>query len=810
MTTFRGTVQRRSIFNARDPTSQGLQLIRKPQDWGGRPIGRAIDLENRIKGRKVKNTFAQQIGGNATVRSADSHWFPYKLAMPKLTHGIDHDYAVSFPNPTQPHKCYPWDHSHLELCANMNTGIENRIPALYKVHTADVLVHEISPSGEVYLHDNDANLEKHMSEETGYVHFVLYKEGLRTTQAIYFISIISGLPLTTFSWSVGMDAKAATSQLVSVQVSGTVQRTLDALARLGTNKVPKGIIKLGSMHYTAGAVEPGSTKGKRVAILLRNVRGSSTEVHSKMQELRDKGFINYFGVERFGLTQGPKPHEVAVLVLNGKYKEAFMKILEMEAFMNPAVERILKNLTTVEKLSQAMVQKVPSHLPHVKTLLHGLLKHSSFKKAYFSVAPSMRQMWETSLSSLIWNKLASNRSALGHDVVVADIVWLKEEARVHQVTEEDVIHSRFSKYDIVIPVPGIPPEETSKTYYPCLPGCDFNAVMDALEVLSVSWPFKLAKDHAAIAPVYRHVFVQHFKLQWEVFQHETVNERVIATDPHAEVLGVFCGDVVSCNSKSVSAQHPLKTKGFAGVMYTFDWLCAECGTRNVFIREKCEECEALKELSISQEQRSYQRMLNGDLKNCNSVYLTFAIPHASYATVAVRDAFDLHPWRFYPDGYFYQDVIQPLLQFHLDKRIISLPPTKAELATDTWIVEGAKSDNWNDGLFSGVFDVPSSRFDEWYSRFSHRVGDTSDPSLPHSALWKEEAEAWWSIDLAEPAPPIRQKYVHDHNTGGVISVTKQQKQFGRSVPPTRFTLPVTPLPASVRNTVRTTGFHTNR
>eukprot|EP01059_Diplonema_ambulator_P005440 TRINITY_DN15171_c0_g1_i1.p1 TRINITY_DN15171_c0_g1~~TRINITY_DN15171_c0_g1_i1.p1 ORF type:complete len:810 (+),score=212.30 TRINITY_DN15171_c0_g1_i1:152-2431(+) len=754
--------------------------------------------------------FVTAIGGNAAARIKDVAWYPYKLDLPKIKHGMDHDFAVSFPNPLEPYKCYQWDQAHMEKLANMrDTSAGDLIPALFRVHTADVLIHEVTSEGfESVLGPND--MSSFEGKEAGYMRFTLYKEGLRTTQAVYFAAKITGIPLTSFSWSVGMDSKAATSQDMTLDLGDNPQETISAFMKMLSPeaRIPRGVIRIGSIRYSEEAIAQGSTRGKRVAMLLRNVRAGAQELNTRMEDVRS-GFVNYFGVEKFGVTQGVRPHNVAASVLTGRFRDAFFAILEMEAFMNPTVSRIKHNIETREQVTDGMVEKVPSHLPHVKSLLYGLMKYKSFKLAYYSVAPAMRKMWESSLPALIWNKLATTRiENYGKELVVGDVVWIKGEGRAHTATEEDVANGMYSIYDVVIPVPGVPCYENETSFYPSLEGCDFNAVMDALEEHGAPFPFRLPQEHTAIFPTYRHLLTVPLGLRWEVFEHEAVNERVIATDPHAYELDVYAGDVVSCNDKRVSYQNPLQTKGLVGMMYTFDWTCVECGDRNVFLRDKCSGCGALKELSVTDDDRSFQQAVNGDLRNCNSLYVSFAIPHSSYPSVALRSAIAVHPWRFYPDGYFYKDVVEPLLQFHLNKSVISMPPTKDDLRTDNWITE-AKSSNLNDTTLHDVFHVPTGKVDEWYERYAYSLNADEDTTTL-GQLWKEESEAWWNIDLDAPPPSSHIKYVHDSNTGGFIAVSKKQKQMGRTVPPERNTLPITPLPASVRNTKLSTGMFTRR
>eukprot|EP00754_Rhynchopus_humris_P038383 Rhum_TRINITY_DN21011_c0_g1::Rhum_TRINITY_DN21011_c0_g1_i1::g.172906::m.172906/K06176/truD, PUS7; tRNA pseudouridine13 synthase len=807
--------------NLRGGVSPGVFTARIATDWGDMPGKKQPDSRDAGRITDMKsNAFVRSIGSSAAVTKRDAKWYPYKGDMPKLTSGMDHDYAISFPNPLRPSKCYSWDHSFMEEEAGMRARLAfdgDTIPALFRVHIADMLLHEIDVDGnEVLLEGNHLSLkdEEVRTKTDGYIHFTLYKEGLRTTQAIYYIAHISGLKLTSFSWAVGMDAKAATTQTVSVEVEGTVGETMVKLVDVfGRGKIPRGIVRVGSARYAAKPVYPGETRGKSVSMMLRNVRGAAPEVYKKMESLAAKGFVNYFGVEKFGMTQGPKPADIAVHVYNGQYKEALMEVLRMEAFMNPSVERILITLERTEQVSQSMIDMVPSHLPHVRGLIVGLLKHKSFKAAYHSVAPSMRRMWESALSARVWNKLAATRiERYGGDAAVeGDVVWLREETKPHLVTKDDVAQGRYSIREVVIPVPGVPVFETKTSFFPDLNGCDINAVMDALAEHGVHWPFRLSKEHKLIPPTYRHLVVGPMGLRCTVHENEVVNERVIVTDVSAGAAQVWPGSAVNTNDYSVSERHALQTRGLAGMMYTFDWNCSECDVRNLFLRDTCEGCGASKDLSVTLADKQYQKAINGDLKNCNSAHVQFAIPHSSYPSVALRDVFEMHAWRFYPDGYFYQDVLEPLLQFHLDKHQVSLPPTKTELKRDLWVVE-AKKNAWHDGKLHGIFSMPVERIDEWTDRWGWSVSPNYQTDMHFSQVWKEESEAWWNIPLAsslerrQKRPPLMQS-----QTGGSLNVTQRVGEVGgRSVPPKQHTLPITPLPAAVRNTRMTPGFFTNR
>eukprot|EP00756_Hemistasia_phaeocysticola_P054608 Hpha_TRINITY_DN30522_c0_g1::TRINITY_DN30522_c0_g1_i1::g.193747::m.193747/K06176/truD, PUS7; tRNA pseudouridine13 synthase len=795
--------------------------------WVQKTESAIMEAETGFLGLRRKSKSMRMVGGSLARRIKAGSWYPYKMDLPSLppdSMGCDWDFAVNFPSPTEPERCYPWAQSRLERDAGMDTHeASERLPALWRVHTADVLVHEIDERGvEVALCEDQEGIDEEVAGApdgtpagAGAVNFVLYKEGLRTSQAVFFLARALDVPLGAFTWAVGMDAKAATSQRVSIAlVDGiSAREVLSALRRIGPHKkFERGRLRVGGFSLSEHPVRPGQSRGRRVFALLRNVRGTAQEIQTRLSNLAEVGAPNFFGVERFGMTQGPRPHDVAVELANGRWRGALEKVLEMEAWLNPGVRAVHDQMGTTDQVHQGMLAKIPPHLPHVRALLGGLIRTRSFREAYLSVGSAMRAMWEGALPSLLWNKLASARLNLHpHRVIVGDVVWRRGEEPRLIGTEEEA--EKCSLFDVVMPLVGTGLVDEPNTLWPMMGGCDFNSFVSELAALGVPYPPAFPPDLAVIPARYRPLMMRPYRLDWRIFEEEMVNTRVLATDPHASQIGCEIGEPVECGEKRLAKTHALRTKGLGGMMYTFDWDCESCGTHNVFLRNKCSECGAAKALSMPDEELLRQRGINGDLRNCTSVWVSCGLPHGSNPSVVLRTAFELHLWRFYPNGYFYQDVLQPILRFHLDKGRVALPPTREEVQTDRWLVD-PDQDSWHDSSLPQAYPVPEETIDEWF-RDNAWEHFRSDQALQYTSLagaWKYEGEAWQNIIL-DPLPTDRQKmkYVTDRNTGGVIRVSKRQRDLmTRSVPPKVIGLPVVPLPAAVRNSRRTTGYFTSR
>jgi len=63
--------------------------------------------------------------------------------------------------------------------------------------------------------------------------------------------------------------------------------------------------RLGNFTYTRHALHLGGLSGNLFNIILRNVRGSPADIQLAADALKKSGFINYFGLQRFGNELAP-------------------------------------------------------------------------------------------------------------------------------------------------------------------------------------------------------------------------------------------------------------------------------------------------------------------------------------------------------------------------------------------------------------------------------------------------------------------------------------------------------------------------
>ena len=107
------------------------------------------------------------------------------------------------------------------------------------------------------------------------------------------------------------------------------------------NKLGNGMgIWVGDYQYSNGPVKLGDLRGNQFTITLREVpRDTNLEsIQDAIQSLRERGFINYYGMQRFGTSQ-VSTHSIGALLLNGQWKHACETILDVKAGgMNDSLE----------------------------------------------------------------------------------------------------------------------------------------------------------------------------------------------------------------------------------------------------------------------------------------------------------------------------------------------------------------------------------------------------------------------------------------------------------------------------------------
>ena len=112
--------------------------------------------------------------------------------------------------------------------------------------------------------------------------------------AISLISRLLHVKPSAFSYAGTKDKRAITTQKVCAS-------NIDVGRISAVNKLMKNIA-VGDFEYTKCALKLGELGGNHFSIVLRNISSNADgpSVSALVQSLRQNGFVNYFGMQRFG------------------------------------------------------------------------------------------------------------------------------------------------------------------------------------------------------------------------------------------------------------------------------------------------------------------------------------------------------------------------------------------------------------------------------------------------------------------------------------------------------------------------------
>ncbi|CAM0137074.1 multisubstrate pseudouridine synthase 7 [Umbelopsis sp. WA50703] len=364
-----------------------------------------------------------------------------------------------------------------------------------------------------------------------YLQFSMYKENIDTMEAVNTLCKFCRLGPKSIGYAGTKDKRAITVQNVTAYHAraANIARAQEALNRKG--------IYIANFKYVKDPLSLGDLSGNRFGIVLRDVAGASQEaIEESLKSLKNKGFINYYGMQRFGTGSIPT-HAVGRCVLNGDWKLAIDYILMPRSTDRSDWAKARRTWIDTHDAELAL-----SFFPRQATLEISVLKQlkknpTDFARAFGSIPRNMRLMYVHAYQSYVWNHAASERIRLyGADkVVVGDLVSLSnnldiDEATqesedtkplVKHVTEEDL--DKYTIFDVVLPQPG------TKILYPNNEVLDvYKSIMkpDNIDPLNMNIP----NQEYRLPGAYRALMAKPSQLDWSFIRYDDPNKKLCQTD----------------------------------------------------------------------------------------------------------------------------------------------------------------------------------------------------------------------------------------------------------------------------------------
>ncbi|XP_048740934.1 pseudouridylate synthase 7 homolog [Ostrea edulis] len=370
-----------------------------------------------------------------------------------------------------------------------------------------------------------------------YCKFVLYKENMDTIEAVYRLTKFFHINKNMFQFAGTKDKRAITSQ------EFTVYR-VKAERLVSANRYFYKMA-LGNFRYVDQPLKLGQLSGNRFTIILRDVTGSDELINTSLESLKTKGFINYFGMQRFGSTAIPT-YQVGKELLKSNYKEAAELILQPRPGEKESIAECRKSWWK-DKNCMQMLTALPRKYNIERTLLEGLIKfgESNYANAFQMIHRNTRMLYLHGYQSYIWNSVASRRlREFGMVPIVGDLVYkgnmkdvaFKEESSANGTAPDGPTSSRmtpavvttetksqYTIHDVLLPLPGYdvkyPDNEVGKWYTDLL-------AADGLTMEGL----KHSNKQYALPGAYRRLIILPTGLEWKTYQYTDVTKELTISD----------------------------------------------------------------------------------------------------------------------------------------------------------------------------------------------------------------------------------------------------------------------------------------
>lgn len=294
----------------------------------------------------------------------------------------------------------------------------------------------------------DITYTKRPSRRQGgqYLHLSMYKENKDTMEVVSLLARLLKISTKQIGFAGTKDRRGVTCQRISV-------RGLAQQRALGLNKSLRGV-RLGNPTYADNELKLGDLMGNEFSITVREVDESFETVDGAIRSLRDHGFVNYFGMQRFGTSEVPT-HTVGKLVLANKYREAVDALLLPCGGQLPESDAARQGWQESRDVTLTL-QKMPRKcVAEVAVLTSLQTAKEDYSRAFAAIPRNLKLIYIHAYQSYVWNKAASARMTLGLTPIEGDLVASAIEegvARARPISAIEV--DRYNIYDILLPTPG--------------------------------------------------------------------------------------------------------------------------------------------------------------------------------------------------------------------------------------------------------------------------------------------------------------------------------------------------------------------
>jgi len=369
-----------------------------------------------------------------------------------------------------------------------NKEDRTKIHKFFRLHFSNRIETEtVKNTGQISIHWANGKGTDMRSSQKGSSHwknlggdfcqFTMYKSNKETMNALNIIAYTLYSTSKNFGIAGTKDKRGITVQ----NVTG-YHITPEKIEKANKHLLPQGI-QLGNCKFVKKALKLGDLKGNLFKITLRELSNEdSSHINSALNTLKEIGFINYFGMQRFGTTSLPT-YEVGKVILKKNWKKAVDLILMEKKGESERVRKARKIWKETHDPKQTL-EEMPKNCTAEISILRTFEKLGQinvFSNALLSIPRNLRMMYVHAYQSYIWNMAATYHiTKYGYKPALGDLVITEEKQRImddkkkkgnHKEQPDIITHENchmYTIYDVVLPMPGhdiMYPNNEIKDYY---------------------------------------------------------------------------------------------------------------------------------------------------------------------------------------------------------------------------------------------------------------------------------------------------------------------------------------------------------
>lgn len=248
-----------------------------------------------------------------------------------------------------------------------------------------------------------------------FLRFTMFKENIDTMSACNILTRALRVKPGAIEYSGTKDKRAVTAQKCTIY-----RKKPSDLERMNKfNHSP--LIRLGDFEYVNEATRLGELSGNRFGIVLRAVTASNDVVNAACRSAKENGFINYFGLQRFG-KGGSGSHHLGRALFKSDWQEAVNLLFTQRE--GDRSEIATAKAFYFQKDYESAHRHLPSNMMNERRVLESLARTpTDFLGAFNRIPKNTRLLCAHAYQSFVWNMAASERiRRYGNRCIVGDIV----------------------------------------------------------------------------------------------------------------------------------------------------------------------------------------------------------------------------------------------------------------------------------------------------------------------------------------------------------------------------------------------------